>query len=100
MLLDSVAAIGQRLPLPVAWFLYLPGFLYCHYLEKSELVPADDLPLFEAGQAVRCFFVGTALNFPYYVLLIYLGWWFVDKWRARRQHVRLKKDPRPSGSLP
>ena len=83
MLFDFVAEIAQRLPLPVAWFLNLPGFIYCHYLMTTEPVPADDIPLFQAGQAVQCFFVGIALNFPYYALSIYLGWWLVDKWRAR-----------------
>jgi len=83
MLFDFVAMIQQHLPLPIAWFLHLPGFIYCHYLTMTEPLPADDVPLFQAGQAAQCFFVGIALNFPYYALLIYLGWWLVDKWRAR-----------------
>ena len=83
LLLDFVAVIEERLPLPVAWFLNLPGFIYCRYLMATEPLPADDIPLFQAGQAAQCFFVGIALNVPYYALLIYLCWWSVDKWRAR-----------------
>jgi len=83
VVLNFVAVIEKHLPLPLVWLLNLPGFVYCHYLRATEPLPIDDVPLFQAGQDVQCFFVGIALNVPYYTLLIYLGWWLVDKWKAR-----------------
>ena len=83
VLISFVAAIEERLPLPLLWFLNLPGFVYCNHLRATQPLPIDDVPLFQAGQDVQCFFVGIALNVPYYTLLIYLGWWLVDKWKAR-----------------
>jgi hypothetical protein len=44
----------------------------------TEPLPADDIPLFQSGQAAQCFFLCIALNFPCYALLTYLGWWLVD----------------------
>jgi hypothetical protein len=45
-------------------------------------LPADDIPLFEAGREAGCFFTGLILNIPYYALLMGGGWWLVKKMRA------------------
>jgi hypothetical protein len=72
------------IPSPIMYALNLPGAIYCHYLMATEPLPADDIPLFQAGQAAQCYFVGLALNIPYYALMILVGWWLIDKWRAKR----------------
>ena len=85
MVFDFVSVILDHLPRPVVWFLNLPAVLYCYHLMATEPLPADDIPLFQAGQAAQCFFVGIVLDIPWYALLIYLGWWLVDVLRERGQ---------------
>lgn len=77
-LLDALARLQGSLPAIVLKFLHLPGYLYCQYVRATEPLPMDDIPLFEMGQAVECFFVGITLDIPYHTLLIFGGWWLVD----------------------
>ena len=76
-------AVMNRIPSPIGYALNLPGVVYCYYLKSTEPLPDDDIPLFEAGQDAQCFFVGLALNIPYYALLVLGIWWLIDKWRAK-----------------
>lgn len=77
-LFDLLARLQSSLPAIVFKFLHLPGYLYCEYLKATEPLPADDIPLFEMGQAVSCWFAGIALDIPYHTLLIFGAWWLVD----------------------
>ena len=77
-------AVINHVPLPIGYALNLPGAVYCYYLKSTEPLPDDDVPLFQAGQDAQCYFVGLALNIPYYALLVLLVWWLIDKWRAKR----------------
>jgi len=83
-LFDAVSNFQAHLPSFLGKFLFLPGYLYCEYLKATEPLPADDVALFQLGQGAQCFFVGITLNVPYYTALIFGGWWFVDKWRSRK----------------
>jgi hypothetical protein len=84
-LLDSLpTTFVTHIPRPVMYALNLPGVVYCYYLISTEPLPDDDIPLFQAGQDVQCYFVGLALNLPYYSVLILIGWWLIDKRRRRR----------------
>jgi hypothetical protein len=76
-------AVIDHIPSPVGYALNLPGVVYCYHLKSTEPLPDDDIPLFEAGQDAQCYFVGLALNIPYYALLVLVIWWFIDKWRAK-----------------
>jgi len=82
-----LSTIGEYVPLPSALFyvLNLPGVLYCHY-QFSKPYPADDIPLYEAGLAIDCYYTGVMLMIPYLALLIFGAWGIVK--RVRR--VKLK----------
>jgi hypothetical protein len=80
-------SVVSHFPSPVMYALHLPGSLYCWHLIATEPLPDDDVPLFQAGQLAQCYFVTLALDVPYYLLLILIGWWLVDRWRAKRTVV-------------
>jgi hypothetical protein len=83
-LLDALPSkLVTHIPSPIMYALNLPSAIYCYYVTSTEPLPADDIPIFQAGQQAQCYFVGLALNIPYYVFLILVGWWFIDKWRMR-----------------
>jgi hypothetical protein len=83
-LLDALPSkLVSNIPSPIMYALNLPGAIYCYYLISTEPLPDDDIPLFQAGQEAQCYFVGLVLNIPYYLLLILVGWWLIDKWRAK-----------------
>ena len=81
---EAVSDVQRHLPSFLGKFLHLPGYLYCQYLRATEILPADDVALFQMGQGAQCVFVGITLNVPYYTALIFAGWWLVDKWRRDR----------------
>ena len=91
-LFDFTAVVLAHLPQPIVWFSNLPEFMYCYYLMRTEPLPADDIPLFQAGQAAQCFFVGIVLNFPYHAFLIYSVWWLVDTFRDLSKRERATKE--------
>lgn len=57
----------------------VPTRIYCYYSSITETLPRDDMPILEAGRLAGCFFAGLILNIPYFALIIYGGWWLVDK---------------------
>jgi hypothetical protein len=75
--------VMNHIPSPILYALNLPGAAYCYYLKSTEPRPDDDIPLFEAGQDAQCYFVGLALNIPYFALWVLMAWWAIDKWRAK-----------------
>jgi hypothetical protein len=87
-LLDRLpASIIDRIPSPLMIAMHLPGNVYCSYVIATEPRPADDIPLFEMGQAIHCYFVTLALDIPYYMIFILIGWWLLDKLRGKRVAV-------------
>ena len=70
-----------RYPDPLLDVVSLPSRIYCYYLSITEPLVRDDMPILEAGRMVECFFAGFILNIPYFALIIYGGWWLVDKTR-------------------
>lgn len=77
-------SVVSYIPAPVMYALHFPGTLYCWCLIATQRLPDDDVPLFQAGQLAQCYFVTLALDIPYYLFLILVAWWFVDRRRAKR----------------
>jgi hypothetical protein len=78
-------AVVARIPSIIVTILNLPGVIYCNHLIATEPLPADDLPLFQLGQAAQCDFVGFLLNVPYYACLILFGWWLFERWATNHK---------------
>jgi hypothetical protein len=84
LLLDGIVFLTIdhiRYPDFLLRILFVPSQIYCYYLSATEPLPTDDIPLFEAGRAIDCYFTGLILNIPYYALLMYGAWWLVEKMR-------------------
>jgi hypothetical protein len=81
VMLEFYTIDAVRYPAPVLYVTSVPTRMYCYYLSVTETLPRDDMPILEAGRLARCFFVGLILNVPYFALLIFGGWWLVDKTR-------------------
>lgn len=73
VLAGIVAVITDHVPLLVAALLNIPGAIYCYVDGLVETPPVDDVPLWEFGREASCYFVGIALNIPFYTLLVFGG---------------------------
>jgi hypothetical protein len=90
-LFDEVpAAVVSHIPALIITSLNLPGVIYCNHLIATEALPADDVPIFQMGQAAQCYFVGLILNVPYYACLILFVWWLFEKWTGTGKVASVK----------
>jgi hypothetical protein len=61
----------------LAGVLNLPAVIYCAFSDLPETLPKSD-------QSLYCWAVGFVFNIPYYAVLIFGGWWALERLRSRK----------------
>jgi hypothetical protein len=73
-----VALITNYLPAFFAHIMNLPGFIYCSYLSIYEPAPTTSENSFNSGEGLYCFLIYLVLNIPYYTLIVYGVWRYLE----------------------
>jgi len=73
-----------RFAVVLASILDLPAVIYCNFFRLPESIPKSD-------ESLYCWAIGFFFNIPYYALLIYAGWWGLERMKSRkREHAEVE----------